>query len=61
MGWACSTQEKRNAYRSFGIKPEGKSLLGRHRRRWKDNNKTDLRDTGWGSMDWILVAQDRDQ
>jgi hypothetical protein len=25
-----------------------------------DNNKEDLRETGWGSMDWINLAQDRD-
>jgi hypothetical protein len=42
-------------------KPEGKRPLGRHRRRWEDNIKMDLRETGWGGMDWIELAQDRDQ
>jgi hypothetical protein len=28
---------------------------------WEDNNKMDLRGTGWGGMDWIDLAQDRDQ
>jgi hypothetical protein len=35
--------------------------LGRPRRRWVDNIKIDLRETGWDGMDWIDVAQDRDQ
>jgi hypothetical protein len=35
--------------------------LGRPRRRWVDNIKIDLREIGWGGMDWIDVAQDRDQ
>jgi hypothetical protein len=34
---------------------------GTSRRNWKDNNKMDLREVGWGSMDWIDLAQDRDQ
>jgi hypothetical protein len=42
-------------------KPEGKRPLGRPRRRWEDNIKIDLREIGWGSMDWIDLAQDRDQ
>jgi hypothetical protein len=42
-------------------KPEGKRSLGRPRRRWVGNIKMDLRQTGWDGMDWIDVAQDRDQ
>jgi hypothetical protein len=42
-------------------KPEGKGPLGRTRFRWVDNIKMDLRETGWGGMYWIDVAQDRDQ
>jgi hypothetical protein len=42
-------------------KPEGKRPLRRPRRRWGDNNKIDLREIGWGGMDWFVVAQDRDQ
>jgi hypothetical protein len=41
-------------------KPERKRPLGRHRRRWEDNNKKDLQEVGCGSMDWIDLAQDRD-
>jgi hypothetical protein len=41
--------------------PEGKSPLGRPRRRWVDNIKMDLRETGWDGMNWIELAQDRDQ
>jgi hypothetical protein len=53
--------EKRTAYRVLVGKPEGKTPLGRSRRRWKDNIKIYLRKTGWDGMDWIELAQDRDQ
>jgi hypothetical protein len=42
-------------------KPEGRRTLGRPRRRWEDNTKMDLREVGWGGMDWINLAQDRDK
>jgi hypothetical protein len=42
-------------------KQEGKSPLGRQRRRWVYNTKMDLREIGWGGMDWIDLAQGRDQ
>jgi hypothetical protein len=41
--------------------PEGKRPLGRPRRRWVDNIKMDLREIGWDRMDWIDLAQNRDQ
>jgi hypothetical protein len=57
MGMECSTNgEKRNAYRILVGKP-----LGITRRRSADNIKMDLRETGWSGMDWIDLAQDRDQ
>jgi hypothetical protein len=42
-------------------KPEGKRPLGRPRRRWVDNIKMDLLQIGWGGVDWIGLAQDRDK
>jgi hypothetical protein len=42
-------------------KPERRRPLGRPRRRWVDNIKMDLREIGWDSMDWIDLAQARDQ
>jgi hypothetical protein len=42
-------------------KPEGKKQLGRPRRRWVNNIKIDFREIGWNGMDWIELAQDRDQ
>jgi hypothetical protein len=53
--------EKRNAYRIFVGKPEGKRPMGRPRRRWVDNIKMDLREIRWDVMDWIDLAQNRDQ
>jgi hypothetical protein len=53
--------EKRNAYRILVGKPEGRRPLGGQRRRWVDNTKMALREIGWDGIDWIDVAQDRDQ
>jgi hypothetical protein len=41
--------------------PEGKRPLGRPRRRWEDSIKIDFREIVWDGMDWIDLAQDRDQ
>jgi hypothetical protein len=62
MDRACSTnEEKRNAYMVLVGKPEGKSSLGRPRRRCVDNIKIDLKETEWGDMYWIDLGHDRDQ
>jgi hypothetical protein len=53
--------EKRNGYRILVGKPEGKRLLGRPWHRWVDSVKVDRREIGWGGMDWIDLAQGRDQ
>jgi hypothetical protein len=50
-----------NVYRILVRKPEGKTPLGRPRRRWEGNIKMDLREVGWDRMDWIDLAQDRNQ
>jgi hypothetical protein len=42
-------------------KPEGKTPLGRPRRRWEDSIKVDLEEVGCGGMDWIELAQNRDR
>ena len=52
--------EERRVYRVFVGKSEGKRPLGRPRRRWVDNIRTDLQEEGYGYMDWIGLAQDRD-
>ena len=48
-------------YKVLVGKPEGKRPLGRHRRRWEDNSRMDLREVGCGGMDWIELAQDGDR
>ena len=53
--------EDRGVYTVLVEKPEGKTPLGRPRRRWVDNIKTDLQEVGCGYMDWIGLAQDRDR
>ena len=52
--------EERGVYRVLVGKPEGKRLLGRPRRRWVDNIRMDLQEVGYGYIDWIGLAQDRD-
>jgi hypothetical protein len=44
--------ERRDAYRVLLGKPEGKRPLGRLRHRWEDNIKMDLKEVGWGDIDW---------
>jgi hypothetical protein len=63
MKWAghVARMENRNACSTLVGKPDGKRPLGRPRRRWVDNNKMDLRVIRWDGMDWIDLAQDRNQ
>jgi hypothetical protein len=60
-GHVARIREKRNAYRLLVGKPEGKSLLGRTRSRWVDNIRMDLIEVGWGDVDWIGLALDRNR
>jgi hypothetical protein len=53
--------EKRNAYRLLLGKQEGKRPLGRPRHRCVDNIKMYVGGVGWGGVDWIGLAQDRDR
>jgi hypothetical protein len=64
MRWAehvARMREKSNLYRILVEEPQGKRPLGRQGRRWVDNIETDLREIGWGGVDWMDMAQDRDQ
>jgi hypothetical protein len=49
IGHVASMGERRGAYRILMREREGRSPLGRPRRRWKDNIKMDLREVGWGN------------
>jgi hypothetical protein len=53
--------EMRNAYTIFVREPEGKKPLRRPRSRWEDNLRMDLREIWRKGVDWMHVAQDRDQ
>jgi hypothetical protein len=62
MKWAghvARMGEGKGVYRFLVGRPEGKRPLERPRRRWKDNIKMDLRETGIDGANWILLAQDR--
>jgi hypothetical protein len=51
----------RTAYNILVEEPEGKRPLARSRRTWEGNIRMDFREIGWESVDWIHLAQDRDQ
>jgi hypothetical protein len=53
--------EGRNVCRVLVGKPERKRTLGRPRRGWENGIKMDLREIGWGGVEWIQLAQDRDR
>jgi hypothetical protein len=60
-GHVARMGERIGVYRVLVGKPEGKTPLGRPRRGWEDNIKMDLQEVECGGMDWIVLAQDRDQ
>jgi hypothetical protein len=60
-GHVARMGERRSAYRALVGKPEARRPLWRLRHRWEDNIKMDLQEVGWGGMDWMNLAQDRDR
>jgi hypothetical protein len=64
MRWAVHVARMgggRKVYRVLVGKPEGKGPLERPRRRWEDWIKMDLREIGWGGVEWTHLGQDRDR
>jgi ribosome biogenesis protein Nip4 len=53
--------EVRSVYNILDGRPEGRKPIRRPRRRWEDNIKMDLREIGFGDVDWIHLAQDGDR
>jgi hypothetical protein len=53
--------EERKVYKVLVGTPEEKRPLGRPRRRWEDGIRMDLREIGFGGVDWIRLSQDRDR
>jgi hypothetical protein len=60
MGRTCSTHREKNVYWVRVRKPKGKRPVGRPRRMWEDNVKTDFREIAWGGMYCIDLSQNRD-
>jgi hypothetical protein len=60
-GHVARMGEERKVYKVLVGNPEGKRPLGRPRRRWEDGIRMDLMEIGFGDVDWIRVAQDRDR
>jgi hypothetical protein len=63
MRWAgyVACMGRRGTHTGYWCERQSERPLGRPRRRWEYNVKTDLREIGWGNMDWIDLAQDRNQ
>jgi len=59
-GHVARMVEERGVYRVLVGKPDGRRPLGRPRRRWVDNIRMDHQEVGYGYMDWIGLAQDRE-
>jgi hypothetical protein len=59
LGYVARMGDGTGVYRNLVRKPEGKRPMGRPRRRWEDNIKTDLQKVGCRGMDWIELAQNR--
>jgi len=64
MRWAVHVVRMRNRRRAYRVmvgRTEGNGIFGRPRRRWEGNIRINLQEMGWGGMDWIELAQDRDR
>jgi hypothetical protein len=64
MRWAghvARMGKERNVYRVLVGKPEGRRPLGRPRHKWENEIRVDLREIGWGSVEWIQLVQNRDR
>jgi hypothetical protein len=62
MGGACSTHGRdEKCIQYFGWKTWREETTGRLMRTCETNIRMDLRETGWKGVDWVRLAQDRDQ
>jgi hypothetical protein len=61
MGGACNKHGRGDAYKMLVRKPEGKRKLGRLSPRWEDNIRMDLKEIDLKVVDWIYLAQGKEQ
>jgi hypothetical protein len=61
QGRVARTGKLRNAYKILIGKPEGKRPPGGPKCKWDNNIRMDLMEVGWEFVDWIHLAQERDQ
>jgi hypothetical protein len=62
MGGSCSTNGgRRGTHVGYWWESQRERALGGPRRRWVDNIRMDLGEVGWGDVDWIGLAQDRNR
>jgi hypothetical protein len=60
-GHAAFMREMSNVYKILVWKYRQKRPLGRPRREWENNITIDMREIGWEGVDWMQLAQDREQ
>jgi len=58
---SARTREMRNAHKILVRRPEGKRPLGSLKHRWEDNITIELENISWKVVNWMHLAQDRDQ
>jgi len=62
IGWAFGAYGRgEGVYRVLVVKPEGRSPLGRTRRRWAGNIGMEIQEVGCGYKDWIGLDKDTDR
>ena len=61
VAYVARIGDRRGAYTVLVGKPKGKKPLGRPMPKWEGNIQMNLQEVGWGGMDWIDLAQDRDR
>jgi len=59
VGHVARMGDRKGAHRALVVRPDGKILFGRPRRRWEDI-KMDLQELRWGGVGWIGLAQNMD-
>jgi hypothetical protein len=60
-GYVARMGQERKVYKVLVGKLEGRRSLGRPRRRWEGGIRMDLREVGWGGVEWIQLTEDKDR
>jgi hypothetical protein len=61
VGHMTRMGEERKVYKVFMGRPKGKRPPWRPKHRWENGIRMDFRETGWEGVEWVQLAQDREQ